>query len=41
MMGICRIGVNFASKVRNTGCSALTLLQITFDDSCEHSIEAK
>ena len=41
MTVICRIGVNFASKVRNTGCSALTLLQNTFNDSCEHSIEAK
>ena len=41
MMVICRIGVNFASKVRNAGCSALTLLQNTFNDSCEHSIEAK
>ena len=41
MMVICRIRVNFASKVRNTGCSALTLLQNTFNDSCEHSIEAK
>ena len=38
MMVICRIGVNFASKVRNAGCSALTLPQNTFNNSCEHSI---
>ena len=41
MILICRIGVNFASKVRNTGCCALTLLQNTFNDSCEHRIKAK